>query len=363
MKSTLLDHNTPPQVLHHVVNDAAISLADFRALTLAVNKSAPFCYFNHKGQERDKEDILRHIESSQPSSSLPKLLFGIPLVALRIDDHKEAHQKVTEAQKAEQNINSRYVELSHLSAKKGAAYKAASKRIETVGHSTKTQNEKNDEILTILEQYNLQYTDFFNRELNLETAEDKLKAELDPQKKTIMQTLNDAEQKLTHTSICTTGVALALAFSAYAMHQSTKKKKRQSLAKALSRERREPVLPSPTGKGTSYDEESEYANWIAGAYPSVHDALCNAKTVLHAQVALTKLSKKDYEDSMLSSIKKYSSQYLIRTDGQLRNSLDEIGRAFFHFQRGVISNTRGTVRRWFGRRKTMKKRHHGSIRR
>ena len=36
MNSALLDHNTPEQVLHHVVNDPNISLADFRALTLAV---------------------------------------------------------------------------------------------------------------------------------------------------------------------------------------------------------------------------------------------------------------------------------------------------------------------------------------
>ena len=101
MNSALLDHNTPEQVLHHVVNDPNISLADFRALTLAVVvNSAPFCYFTAKGHERNKEDILSHIERYKSNSITHELLFGVAsglMVAMAIQDHETAREKVTAA--------------------------------------------------------------------------------------------------------------------------------------------------------------------------------------------------------------------------------------------------------------------------
>ena len=108
MNSALLDHNTPEQVLHHVVNDPNISLADFRALTLAVVKSPPVCYFTAKGLERNKKDILSHVERYQSKSISPKLLFGVPVSAFGMDSllaHESAKDNHTDAFNKFNNAN------------------------------------------------------------------------------------------------------------------------------------------------------------------------------------------------------------------------------------------------------------------
>ena len=74
---TLLKRNSPRTILNTVLNNSDVSVADFRALTMAVNKHGPFCYFKYNGEERTKEDILHQISVYQQSTVLPRIMFGI----------------------------------------------------------------------------------------------------------------------------------------------------------------------------------------------------------------------------------------------------------------------------------------------
>lgn len=128
---------------------------------------------------------------------------------------------------------------------------------------------------------------------------------------------------------------LALAFLGYIIQKSRKMIKRRSISKVISDKIPEPVLPTKSGTDNSYDETSYYSYWISKEYPLVHEIMRKSKTVKDARMKLVKLSiSKDKGKYSLFSFKKKigsTSKYLIRVNGQLRDSLDEIGRAFLYY--------------------------------
>jgi len=459
---TLLKKNSPRTILNTVLNNSDVSVADFRALTMAVNKHGPFCYFKYNGEERTKEDILHQISVYQHSTVLPKIMFGISTSNL-IYNHVQTFLSNLKFDINEYGVNLWSYGIEHLGiASPTDAEKKAYPQITSNLPDTQTQTQshtpeqekayntlfyhmtlmkihqneklnfetqKFDTLHTqLLQYYDTVFTDVSvpanalalaapghanalalaapghanaltlaapgnanaltlaapgptdkknKRQLikKIQNASTILKeyvinppaigyltyhpdTENERSSKLMNKTFEIWENKLNTNPIykdfaVNSTMAIVFAIILYMASRRHKKNKRMKFAKAVCREHRDPI-PLSSNKN-AYDTDSKYADWIAHAYPEVHNILLKVKTPLQARIKLTNLAKQNYERDGLSTIRSLTSQYLIRTDGQLRDNLDEIGRAFYYFKKGMVSNTRATLRRIKGYRRTKKK--------
>jgi len=386
----ILKNNSPHTILNSVLNDSDVSVADFRALTMAVNKNGPFCYFKYNGQERDKEDILHQISLYQPSSILPKIMFGIPASVLVYDSvntflsnlnndltntsallnkHiQEIENKVMTKHNIKNKIDNNVFKeekkaytllvrtVNNINNDEGKQLNLDTQKFEELYNTIiKLRNNKHDisDAYTILNKYVNKKTGILDYHTDVSINDETLVV-MNETAQTEYGKIWQPNQTYYKQFALHSTMAIVFAIILYMASRRHKKNKRMSFARAVSREHREPIPPStPT---SVYDKESTYAIWIAHAYPTVHKILLNAKTPLQARIELTKLATQNYEKDPLSPINTYTSQYLVRTDGQLRDNLDEVGRAFYYFKKGIVSNTRATVRRIMGYRKTKKQR-------
>jgi hypothetical protein len=405
----LLKRNSPRTILNTVLNNSDVSVADFRALTMAVNKHGPFCYFKYNGEERTKEDILHQISIYQHSTVLPKIMFGI-LTSNLIYNHVQTFLSNSKDDITDYGVKIWSYGIEHL----GIASPTDTVREDypQFKNLPTTKNQEHSEpdkraYKTLFDHMTWMKIDQ-NEKLNFETQKfdtlhkqllkyyDDVSVPTDKKKKIqLIKKIQDASTTLQKYVNPTTGyltyhpdtknerssklmnknfeiwgnkldnnpiykdfavkstMAIVFAIILYMASRRHKKNKRMKFAKAVCREHRDPIPLSSNKK--EYDTESKYADWIAHAYPEVHNILLKVKTPLQARIKLTNLAKQNYERVGLSTIRSDTSQYLIRTDGQLRDNLDEIGRAFYYFKKGMVSNTRATLRRIKGYRRTKKK--------
>ena len=140
-------------------------------------------------------------------------------------------------------------------------------------------------------------------------------------------------------------ILLIAALNGYVFH-----KREHEWRKLKGAANNEPPDPIPPAKPSAqaYDSSKAYARWIADAFPAAHSVLELAQTVKEARAGLVQLANAaPVHHRLLDRARSgmFNSSYLLRTNGELRDSLDEIGRAYYHFQQGPVARARATVRR------------------
>jgi hypothetical protein len=351
--------STPPnQIIDAALKDPSLSVEDFRALTLSFGNHPLSCYFLSNGNAKNKAQIWESITGNRVN---PLLIGG--LVPFLADEY-------TALENTRHRSENEDVSIAYNAAIQ-TAVEEEGKRNDIGDNTARVANYRH----TVLDRLTKRRAAFIQRAVlekkgstltaaRLAKQIDDLKRLMEvegnsrqmppPSEKSLEKSLESVEH-YAHKQNQLLSIPLAMA-AAYFMFSKYKKRHRtKSIQSFISKKLPDPIVPLTgsshrRGRAAEYDPSSDYARWIENADPKVHACFCKSTTVAPVIKQLLRLSTALKSNVIRSTVMK--SKVILRTDGRLRQSMDEVGRAYYYYySKNLFARVSGIVRRFTKKKK------------